>query len=133
MFLHLLKEVGQDGNGIRQVALYHRNTSDQRKREILLDLQLPLGSPDKKLICVVATVSLGKINSFVIFVTVIHNFQGVGVDVRVHHAVIFGLSENAESLLQEGGRPMRGGPIETQNQRGFAFFFHKGNLGNLTI
>ena len=108
MFLHLLKEVGQDGNGIRQVALYHRNTSDQRKREILLDLQLPLGSPDKKLICVVATVSLGKINSFVIFVIVIHNFQGVGVDVRVHHAVIFGLSENAESLLQEGGRPIRG-------------------------
>ena len=27
---------------------------------------------------------------------------------------------------------MRGGPLETQNQHGLAFFFHKGSLGNIT-
>ena len=76
----------------------------------------------------VATVSLGKMSHKIkSFIT--NNFLGVGVDIRVHHAIIFGLSENAEGLLQEGGRPMRGGPVETQNQRGFAFFFHKGVLG----
>ena len=46
---------------IRRVAFFHRNSSENRKKEILNDLQLPLGSQDKKLICVVATVSLGKI------------------------------------------------------------------------
>ena len=56
-------------------------------------------------------------------------FTGVGVDIRVNHAVIFGLSETAENLLQEGGRPMRGSSIETAGQQGFAFFFHKGVLG----
>ena len=56
-------------------------------------------------------------------------FTGVGVDIRVNHAVIFGLSETAENLLQEGGRPMRGARQETAGQQGFAFFFHKGALG----
>ena len=59
--------------------------------------------------------------------------EGVGVDIRVNHAVVFGLSETPESLLQEGGRPMRGSLNETQNKQGFAFFFHKGNLGKSHI
>ena len=42
------------------VAFYHRNTSEQRKMDILSDLSLPLGHPDKKLLAVVATVSLGE-------------------------------------------------------------------------
>ena len=46
----------------RKIAFYHRNSSDGRKEAILKDLQLPLGSKDKNLICVVATVSLGKID-----------------------------------------------------------------------
>ena len=55
--------------------------------------------------------------------------KGVGVDIKVHNAVIFGLSETAENLLQEGGRPMRGSAAETNGKRGLAFFFHKGVLG----
>ena len=70
---------------------------------------------------------------YIINCILIKNFLGVGVDIRVHHAIIFGLSENAESLLQEGGRPMRGGPLETQNQHGLAFFFHKGSLGKVSV
>ena len=61
MYLHLLRELGQDDCGNRQVAFYHRNTSEKRKRDILADLQLPFNSKDKKLTCVVATVSLGKV------------------------------------------------------------------------
>ena len=131
MYLHILRELGQDDHGNRQVALYHRNTSEHRKQEILADLQLALDSPEKKLLCVVATVSLGIYRGIShSFVTSVY-FQGVGVDIRVHHAVVFGLSENAESLLQEGGRPMRGSSLETKNQQGLAFFFHKGNLGKI--
>ena len=54
---------------------------------------------------------------------------GVGVDIKVHNAIIFGLSDNAENLVQEGGRPMRGSASNTDGKRGFAFFFHKGALG----
>jgi hypothetical protein len=43
--------------------------------------------------------------------------------------VIFGLSENIESLVQESGRSMRGGDAETQGQTGHSFFLHKGALG----
>ena len=57
------------------------------------------------------------------------NFVGVGVDIRVDEAVIFGLPETIENLLQEGGRPMRGSDKETDGKHGFAFFFHKGQLG----
>ena len=51
------------------------------------------------------------------------------MDIKIDNAVIFGLSETAENLLQEGGRPMRGSYQETQGKQGFAFFFHKGSLG----
>ena len=61
VYLHLLRELGQDDNGNRQVAFYHRNTSEKRKQEILADLQLPFNSADKKMTCVVATVSLGRL------------------------------------------------------------------------
>ena len=54
---------------------------------------------------------------------------GVGVDIRVHRSIIFGLSSNTEDLLQEGGRCMRGGVDETMGERGFSFFLHKGALG----
>ena len=53
----------------------------------------------------------------------------MGVDIRVDHAVVFGLAETAESLLQEGGQPMRGSFQETKGRRGLTLFFHKGNLG----
>ena len=43
------------------MAFYHRNTSEKRKEEILADLKLPLNCPGKKLLAVVATVSLGKL------------------------------------------------------------------------
>ena len=112
IFLHLLKELQDETNPKRRVAFFHRNTSDERKREILEDLQLPLGSTEKQLICVVATVSLG-----------------VGVDIRVDNAVMFGLADTAENLLQEGGRAMRGGHQETSGKHGNAFFFQKGHLG----
>ena len=59
--------------------------------------------------------------------------SGVGVDLRIDNAVIFGLPETAENLLQEGGRPMRGSERETQGQHGYSFFFHKGNLGKNII
>ena len=94
------------------MAFYHRNSNDKRKQEIIRDLQLPLNSRDKQLICVVATVSLG-----------------VGVDIRVDNAVMFGLAETAENLIQEGGRAMRGSNQETSGRHGFAFFFQKGHLG----
>ena len=59
IFLHLLKELAEVDD-TRRVAFFHRNSSDTRKQEILEDLQLPLGSTKKGLLCVVATVSLGK-------------------------------------------------------------------------
>ena len=58
---------------------------------------------------------------------------GVGVDIRVHNAVMFGLAETAENLLQEGGRAMRGSSHETDGKHGYAFFFHKGHLGKYWI
>ena len=51
------------------------------------------------------------------------------MDIKVNNAVIFGLSETAENLLQEGGRPMRGSRDETAGKQGYAFVFHKGVLG----
>ena len=47
----------------------------------------------------------------------------------MNHAVVFGLSETPENILQEGGRPMRGSIKETGGKQGYAFFFHKGALG----
>ena len=49
------------------------------------------------------------------------------------NALIFGLPETAENLLQEGGRPMRGSQLETQGKHGYSFFFHKGSLGKIKI
>ena len=129
VFLHLVRELAVPEKE-RRVAFFHSNTSEARKEAILRDLQLPLGSQDKRLVCVVATVSLGNTSmnthprkQFI--------FVGVGVDIRVDHAVIFGLSETAENLLQEGGRPMRGSCQETAGKHGYAFIFHKGVLGKL--
>ena len=58
MFLHLVRELATQEDE-RRVAFYHSNSSEDRKAAILKDLQLPLGSEKKRLICVVATVSLG--------------------------------------------------------------------------
>ena len=43
--------------------------------------------------------------------------------------MIFGLSETIEGFVQESGRSMRGGDVETQGQTGLSFFLHKGALG----
>ena len=93
------------------VALYHRNTSDKKKREILDDLSLPLDSPEKKLKAVVATISLG-----------------VGVDIRVKNVVCMGLGSNPENMVQEAGRCLRGERNVVENARGLAFFFQKGTV-----
>ena len=116
------------GTKQRRVAFFHSHASDKRKSEILHDLQLPLESEEKKIICVVSTVSLGRI-LLPQLPEVIKKSIGVGVDIRVDNAVMFGLSENAENFLQEGGRPMRGSNLETKGKQGYAFFFHKGILG----
>ena len=60
VYLNILKALLDPSKESRPVGFYHRNTSDDRKEEILNDLKLPLNSVDKKLQCVVATVSLGK-------------------------------------------------------------------------
>ena len=60
IYLHVLHELSSPSQRTREVAFYHRNTSEPRKKEILEDLQLPLGSEDKLIKCVVATVSLGN-------------------------------------------------------------------------
>ena len=39
---------------------------------------------------------------------------------------MFGMSSNAENLVQEAGRPMRGSSDETRGKHGYAFVFHKG-------
>ena len=54
---------------------------------------------------------------------------GVGVDLRVDNAVMFGLAETAENFLQEAGRAMRGSSQENAGKQGYAFFFQKGHLG----
>ena len=72
--------------------------------------------------------SLGKIIIFIIWITY-ESFVGVGVDIKIDNAVIFGLPETVENLLQEGGRPMRGSREETEGKHGYAFFYHKGHLG----
>ena len=110
------------------MAFFHRNSSSVRKQEILHDLQLPLESSQKTLLCVVATVSLGMLGKETYFFS-FGLFTGVGVDIKIDNAVIFGLPETAENLLQEGGRPMRGNSQETQGKHGYAFFYHKGSLG----
>ena len=60
VYLHLLRHRKQTEGGDRRVAFYHRNTSEARKQEILDDLKKPLTCSDKKLLAVVATISLGK-------------------------------------------------------------------------
>ena len=55
---------------------------------------------------------------------------GVGVDIKVDHAIVFGLAATPENLLQEGGRPKRGPVSGLSSSHGYAFFFHKGSLGN---
>ena len=60
VFLYCLKHLSFPGQSHREVAFYHRNTSETRKMQILRDLKLPLNSPEKQLNVVVATVSLGK-------------------------------------------------------------------------
>ena len=84
IFLHLLKELAEVGDTTRRVAFFHRNTSEARKQDILEDLQLPLGSAKKLLLCVVATVSLGKIYYFyhVIFHS-FHYLKGLGLTSRL--------------------------------------------------
>ena len=59
IFLHLLREFDDFSSKHRKIALFYSNTSEQRKDEILTDLQKPLGCPDKHIICTVSTVSLG--------------------------------------------------------------------------
>ena len=56
-------------------------------------------------------------------------FLGVGVDIRVHRSVHFGLAASMEDLLQEGGRVMRGSQVETGGKQGYSFFLQKGTLG----
>ena len=57
VFLHILKQLTHES--VRSVAFFHRNTTEERKAEVLEDLQLPLNNLEKKYRCVVATVSLG--------------------------------------------------------------------------
>ena len=79
-----------------------------------MDLQLPLTSSDKKLIAVVATVSLGNVlTRYKKHYPQFDTISGVGVDIRVANSVCFGLSSSMEDLIQEGGRAMRGGSHET--------------------
>ena len=59
VYLHLLKSLQDMSGGFRKVGFFHRNTTESRKKDILEDLKLPLASSQKRLICVVATVSLG--------------------------------------------------------------------------
>ena len=59
IFLFLLKHLSPYRDDDRNVAFFHRNTKEERKAEILKDLQLDLNNLDKKYRCVVATVSLG--------------------------------------------------------------------------
>ena len=61
IYLHILKCLQALNLDHRPVGFFHRNTSDVRKRQILADLKLPINSSEKKLICVVATVSLGML------------------------------------------------------------------------
>ena len=61
VFLHLLKSLHDPSSKIRNVVFFHRNTTESRKEFILNDLKLPLGSAEKTIQCVIATVSLGKL------------------------------------------------------------------------
>ena len=61
IYLSILKSLNDPCEEGRSVGFYHRNTSLARKQEILEDLKLPITSQEKKLLCVVATVSLGRI------------------------------------------------------------------------
>ena len=58
---------------------------------------------------------------------------GVGCDVRVDKVIAYGAASNAENLLQEAGRPMRGSQEETEGKRGYTFVFHKGHLGTYKL
>ena len=60
IYLHLLKEFEDFFSEQRKIVFYHSNSSELRQKEILTDLQKPLGDPDKHIKCVVSTISLGK-------------------------------------------------------------------------
>ena len=77
-----MRQLGVSKDGHRQVAFYHRNTSDQRKAEILSDLKLPLDSPVKNLLAVVATVSLGMylVTRYQIIITRVSNLNLAGLN-----------------------------------------------------
>ena len=47
--------------------------------------------------------------------------------------IAYGAASNAENLLQEAGRPMRGSQEETEGKRGYTFVFHKGHLGTYKL
>ena len=113
IYFNLIDMLGQYTSSQRSVAFYHSNTTENRKKDILRDLSLPLSSPDKKLNAVVATISLG-----------------VGVDIRVKNVVCFGLGSTPENLVQEAGRCQRGKQDMTQDI-GLAFFFQKGSVAAL--
>ena len=117
------------------MGFYHRNTTQERKDEILHDLKIPMCSDRKKLQCVVATISLGNIIAPMAMgaFSSIFPCSGVGVDIRVANTLVLGLSENMESLMQESGRSMRGAEGETQGLMGFSFFLHKGALGEARL
>ena len=78
--------------------------------EILNDLSLPVDSPNKNILAVVATISLG-----------------VGVDVRVKNVVCLGLGSTPENIIQEAGRCQRG-KAQLDNSEGLAVFLHKGSV-----
>ena len=65
VFLHILRELDDFASEVRRVAFYHSHTSESRKAEILKDLQLPLTSQQKKILCIVSTVSLGITKQFI--------------------------------------------------------------------
>ena len=111
IYFHLLKLLHPTSGGKKMLAFYHSTTSDKRKIEILKDLRLPMGHPDKMLKAVVATISLS-----------------VGVDIRVKNVVSLGLGSSPEEIVQESGRCLRGKQEESAGLRGLAFFFQKGSI-----
>ena len=52
------------------------------------------------------------------------------MDICVHNSISYGLPETVENLIQEAGRPMRGSAHDIEGLHGFAFFLHKGSLGD---
>ena len=92
VFLTLLKKLGMSLAGHRKVAFFHRNTTESRKAEILDDLRLPLNDPKKKLVAVVATVSLGKYNM---------KYALSGVDCHLYTCCYYRIVEASLEIHQE--------------------------------